>query len=89
MHTHLLLCLDMTGGSSLSPQSRQEVLSKTTLDVLHNTSPAEVIKPAPEAETVRGPANRSGGWLHGTAQFGLFLRRQAPHSSFARLPQKT
>jgi len=50
----------------------QEVLSKTTLDALLNTSPAEVIKPTPEAETVKGSANRPGGWLYGPAQFGLF-----------------
>jgi len=53
-------------------KAKQEVLSRRTLDVLLNTPRTEVIKPAPEAETIKGTAYRSGGWLYSPGNLAIF-----------------
>ena len=51
---------------------KADVLSRRTLDVLLNLSPADIIRRDPDSEVIKGTAHRPGGWLHAPANLELF-----------------
>jgi hypothetical protein len=52
--------------------AKEEILARSTVDALMNVRPEDLVEADPHSEVIKGPANRSGGWLHAPAHLALF-----------------